>query len=70
MEDYLKYLNQSDQTVLKAIEMMEAGKTFPEAPKNMKETNEGTEKTVAKANSSRKENPMFQRTGRNFTRLA
>jgi carboxyl-terminal processing protease len=47
MEDYLKYLNQSDQTVLKAIEMMEAGKTFPEAPKNMKEDNEGTEKTVA-----------------------
>ena len=70
MEDYLKYLNQSDQTVLKAIEMMEAGKTFPEAPKNMKEDNEGTEKTVAKANCSRKENPMFQRTGRKFTRLA
>lgn len=34
MEDYLKFLNQSDPTVLKAVEMLEAEKTFPEAPEN------------------------------------
>ena len=50
MEDYLKYLNQSDPTVLKAIEMMEAGKTFPVAPELPTIPYEGTEKTVAQTN--------------------
>lgn len=47
MEDYLKFLNQSDPTVLKAVEMLEAGKTFPEAPKQMQKSHEGTEKVIA-----------------------
>ena len=50
MENYLKYLNQSDPTVLKALEMMEAGKTFPQAPQQaIEKPYEGTEKAVAKA---------------------
>ena len=56
MEDYLKFLNESDPTVLKAVEMLEAGKTFPEAPQQtLKSHDEGTEKAVAKADSTRKE---------------
>lgn len=50
MEDYLKYLNQSDPTVLKAIEIMEAGKTLPVAPEQPTIPYEGTEKTVAQTN--------------------
>ena len=53
MENYLMYLNQSDPTVLKAIEIMENGKTFPEAPTLTNEDNyERAEKAVAKANQS------------------
>ena len=53
MENYLMYLNQSDRTVLKAIEIMENGKTFPEAPALTNEDNyERAEKAVAKANQS------------------
>ena len=46
-------INQSDPTVLKAIEIMENGKTFPEAPALTNEDNyERAEKAVAKANQS------------------
>ena len=55
MEDYLKYLNQLDPTVLKAIEILEDGKSFPSAPEQKLESNhERTEKAVAKADSTRK----------------
>jgi carboxyl-terminal processing protease len=49
MEEYLKYLNQSDKTVLKAIEVFEKGEAFPKMPEQSQEAtnNEGTEKTVA-----------------------
>ena len=48
MEEYLKYLNQSDKTVLKAIQILEAEESFPSAPENVKETaNERTEETTA-----------------------
>ena len=51
MENYVKYLNESDPTVLKALEMLEAGKSFPEAPEpNTAINHEGTEKAVTKAN--------------------
>ena len=50
MENYVKYLNESDPTVLKALEMLEAGKSFPEAPeRNTAINHEGAEKAVAKA---------------------
>lgn len=55
MEDYLKYLNQLDPTVLKAIEVLEDGKSFPSAPEEKLESNhERAEKAVAKADSTRK----------------
>jgi carboxyl-terminal processing protease len=49
MEEYLKYLNQSDKTVLKAIEVFEKGEAFPKMPEQSLEAtnNEGTEETVA-----------------------
>ena len=51
MEEYLKFLNQSDPTVQKALEVLKAGDSFPQAPEQIsEETNEGTEKTIAKAN--------------------
>lgn len=55
MENYLKYLNQLDPTVLKALEILETEKSFPTAPEQKLETaNEGTKKTTAKANRTRK----------------
>ena len=35
MEDYLKFLNQSDPTVLKAVEVLEKGESFPKAPEKL-----------------------------------
>ena len=55
MEDYLKYLNQQDPTVLKALEVLEAGESLPKAPEQKLEAdNERTEKTIAKADKRRK----------------
>ena len=55
MEDYLKYLNQLDPTVLKAMEVLENEESFPKAPEqNQISNHEGTEKTIAKADSTRK----------------
>ena len=48
MEDYLKFLNQSDPTVLKALEVLEYGESFPKVPEQPFEAeHEGTEKTTA-----------------------
>lgn len=56
MEDYLKFLNQTDPTVLKAVEILETEKSFPTLPEQHSvEINERTEKTTAKADSTRKE---------------
>ena len=55
MEEYMKYLNQSDKTVLKALEVLEKEEAFPKAPEQKLEQNEGTEKTIAKADQRSKE---------------
>ena len=48
MEEYVKYINQSDKTVLKALEVLETEKAFPNAPEEKSEANhERTETTVA-----------------------
>ena len=48
MEEYVKYINQSDKTVLKALEVLETEKAFPNAPEKKSEANhERTETTVA-----------------------
>lgn len=58
MEDYLKYLNQQDPTVLKALEVLEKEQSFPKAPEQQLESNhEGAEKTIAKVDSARKKAP-------------
>jgi carboxyl-terminal processing protease len=55
MEDYLKYLNQQDPTVLKALEVLEKEQSFPKAPEqNLDSNHERTEKAIAKADSTRK----------------
>lgn len=45
MEEYIKYLNKTDNTVLKAVEVLEKGESVPEAPDMTKE--EQTEKGAA-----------------------
>lgn len=49
MEEYLKFLNQSDPTVQKALEVLEKGESFPKEPEQKLEAShdEGTEETVA-----------------------
>ena len=71
MEDYLKYLNQSDPTVLKAIEVLESDKSFPTAPEQKLETNhERTKETIAKANQGRKKTPASRRAAGKFFNIA
>ena len=49
MEEYLKFLNQSDKTVQKALQVLKAGESFPKAPEQQTvQKNEGTEETIAK----------------------
>lgn len=51
MEEYIKYLNLSDQTVLKALEVLEDGKSFPEAPEQLSSlADERTKETITKVN--------------------
>lgn len=35
IEDYIKYLNESDKTVIKALEVLENGESFPKAPESL-----------------------------------
>ena len=67
MEEYLKFLNQSDKTVLKALEVLEAGESFPQAPEQQLEvTHEGTEKAIAKADQGREKASSGQRANDDF----
>ena len=62
MEEYLKFLNQSDKTVLKALEVLEKGESFPQAPEKKLETaHERTEETIAKANQRGKKASSLER---------
>ena len=49
MEEYLKFLNQSDKTVQKALEVLQNEEAFPKAPEQKLEAthHEGTEETLA-----------------------
>ena len=61
MEEYLKFLNQSDPTVLKALEVLKAGESFPQAPEQKpEEAYERTEKAIAKADQ-RSQKPTAKR---------
>ena len=71
MEDYLKYLNQLDPTVLKALEVLENEESFPKAPEqNLESNHEGTEKTIAKADSARKKAPKRKSADSSFYSIA
>ena len=71
MEEYVKFLNQSDPTVLKALEVLEAEKSFPSVPEQKLETsNERTEKNIAKANQRRKKASSSQRINDDFFNIA
>ena len=71
MEEYLKFLNQSDKTVLKALEVLEAEESFPSAPEQKVETaHERTEKAVAKADQRRKKASSGQRADDDFFCIA
>lgn len=56
LESYIKYLNQSDTTVRKAIEVLQAGKSVPQAPdaNTKNKGNERAKKRTAKSNSQQK----------------
>ena len=45
IEEYIKYLNKSDNTVLKAVEVLEKGESVPKAPEMTYE--ETTDKEAA-----------------------
>lgn len=67
MEEYLKFLNQSDKTVQKALEVLEAQKSFPEAPEQILEANnERTEETIAKADKRGKKSSVAPTTDDEF----
>lgn len=71
MEEYLKFLNQSDKTVLKALEVLEKEKSFPQAPEQKLEaSHEGTEKTIAKADQRREKASSSQRANDGFYSFA
>ena len=57
MEAYIQYLNQTDKTVLKALEVLEKEESFPKAPEGTVETkvsDEGNKKETAQADSTGK----------------
>lgn len=51
IEAYIQYLNQTDKTVLKALEVLEKGESFPKAPEEtveIKVNDEGNKKKLRK----------------------
>lgn len=64
MEAYIEYLNKSDKTVLKALEILDKGESFPKAPEQPAETklsDEGTKKATAQADNTGKEPSRYHR---------
>lgn len=43
IEEYIKYLNKTDNTVIKAVEVLEKGESVPKAPETTKEVQTGKE---------------------------
>ena len=63
-EEYVRYINQSDATVQKALEILKEGKAFPQAPEteNMETLgNEGKEKRTAQADEHLERPDLFFR---------
>ena len=67
MEEYLKFLNQSDKTVQKALEVLKVGESFPQAPEQKPEqAYERTEETIAQANQRGKKPSTERKADDNF----
>lgn len=64
-ETYIEYFNKSDITVLKALEILEKGDAFPQAPENKEratstaQTDEGKEKQTAKTDSTEENELLY-----------
>ncbi|NDV59273.1 S41 family peptidase [Bacteroides sp. 519] len=63
-ENYIKYFNKTDITVLKALELLKTGQAYPQAPAKeeevlVTENDEETEKRTAQANTPT-ENPVLR----------
>ncbi len=63
-EEYIKYFNETDKTVLKAIEILENGEAFPQPPQTTGQTlseqpDERAEKPVAQADLPEEEGVCF-----------
>lgn len=63
IEAYIEYLNKSDKNVLKALEVLENGASFPKAPEEpvKPKVDEGNKKTTAQANSTGEKAPRHHR---------
>lgn len=64
LEAYIKYLNQTDPTVIKGLELLEKGEAFPKAPEITEpepkdKKKDGKKKTTAQTDSTR-ENPVLR----------
>ena len=69
IEAYIQYLNQTDKTVLKALEVLEKGESFPKAPEEtveIKVNDEGNKKETAQADSTGKKPSHHHRVDREF----
>lgn len=60
-EAYLKYLNQSDPTVLKALDMLSTGKSYPEAPDKVNDNAEKRTKETPKTTDKRAQEKPHKR---------
>lgn len=63
-EEYIRYFNESDQTVKKAVELLEKGEAFPKAPAvveqpQVEKKNEGKKKRTAQVDITN-ENPVLR----------
>ncbi len=68
MEPYIEYLNATDPTVKRAIEVLKDGKSLPQPPvKNVKDGNKRDKKDIAQANK-RKEKKIQQRESEDMVR--
>ncbi len=65
-EQYIRYINQSDATVQKALEILQKGEAFPKAPEpsiTEEKTNDGKEKRTAQTDSFTEDaTQLFRRT--------
>ena len=63
-EEYIRYINQSDTTVLKALEILEKGEAFPKAPEADLTTEDGLQSTQsAEILAALEAHPAFRAAG-------